>query len=178
MLKKSEKSCTVRLHVLCACIKFYGKITFFVTCAKKTKKYVIERYLEALKFVFFAETKQKDIFQKTLCRVHTFANLYAWYFLLNFFDILKRAQNAFFDQWMHMPMGSGGALSVDIQLLRSQRWLLPSTIFPNFSNVTSMVCCYGLYDKRNVVLRLDILPFSCFPTFPPNISSSNCNSFL
>ena len=40
----------VRLHVLCACIKFHGKITFLW---RKKKKYVVKCYLETLKFIFF-----------------------------------------------------------------------------------------------------------------------------
>ena len=58
MLKKSKKTAWVLIHVLYVCIKFHRKITFFVANAKKAKFYVVEHYLEALKFIFFAETKQ------------------------------------------------------------------------------------------------------------------------
>ena len=64
MLKKSEKggmgtsSCSMCVH------KVSRKNNFFVACGKKPKNYVEEHYLEALKFVFFLETKQKDIFSQ------------------------------------------------------------------------------------------------------------------
>ena len=62
MLKESEKGCTDTSSCFMCVHKVSRKINFFVACAKKTKNYVVKRYLEALKFVFFAEAKQKDIF--------------------------------------------------------------------------------------------------------------------
>jgi hypothetical protein len=90
--KNLKKVARIRLHVLCVCIKFHEKITFFVACAKKTKNCVVERYLEALKFVFLRRQNKKTFFHKTLCPTHTFANMYAWNFLLNFltfWNVLK-----------------------------------------------------------------------------------------
>ena len=52
-----KKVSHIRLHILCTPRKFREKITFSLACAKMTKKSVVERYLETLKFVFFALTK-------------------------------------------------------------------------------------------------------------------------
>ena len=64
MLKSLKKVAPVRLHILCVSIKFHSKITLFVACANKTKNCVVKHYLETLKFVFFTDTKQKDIFSE------------------------------------------------------------------------------------------------------------------
>ena len=53
------------------CKKVSRKITFFVACAKKTKNYVVKRYLKAHKFFFFIKKKQKDFFsQNFVPRTH------------------------------------------------------------------------------------------------------------
>ncbi|EMS55620.1 hypothetical protein TRIUR3_02902 [Triticum urartu] len=39
--------------------------------AKKTKIYIVKRYLEALKFVFFTGAERKNIFSLKLCAAHT-----------------------------------------------------------------------------------------------------------
>ena len=57
MPKILEKGAREHLHILCVCRKFDGKITFFMVCAKKTKLCAAKRYLEALEFFFFTETK-------------------------------------------------------------------------------------------------------------------------
>ena len=71
--------------------KVSRKNNFFVACAKKTKNYVVKHYLEALKFVFFAETKQKDIFSQNFARRTHICEHVCMEFSFDFFEILKHA---------------------------------------------------------------------------------------
>ena len=92
MLNASEKGCTVRFHILCACIHFHGKITFFVACAKKgAKNHAVEHHLEALNFFLYSKTKQKDIFFTNLCAAHTYLRTCMREFSFEFFNTLKHA---------------------------------------------------------------------------------------
>ena len=83
MLKISKKCCTGTSSCFMCVHKVLRKNNFFVVCAKNTKYCVVERYLEALKFVFFVETKQKDIFSQNFVPCTYICDMHAW----NFFQI-------------------------------------------------------------------------------------------
>ena len=57
-----KKNCTGTSPCSMCVHKVSRKNIFFEACAKKAKNYVMKHYLEAPKFIFFAEVKQKDIF--------------------------------------------------------------------------------------------------------------------
>lgn len=71
------------------CVHKVSRRNNFFWHVQKDKKYGVERYLKALKFVFFTVTKENIFFHKTLCLTHTFASMHEISFEV--FDILKHA---------------------------------------------------------------------------------------